>query len=162
MVHPTQGLLAGASILEGWGSRTPDFGQGVVKYYYILSYTGSMFGRGDFWQRNRIICPEVAVNDKFLPGKSIFFCEICLEKIKISRKFAWKNQIFLPGSTTQISNQIDAATYWRHFISVWVQNNSIGTITINAEACLCTEKGHLLFSRPTSQTQKSNNTNWSL
>ena len=37
------------------------------------------------------------------------------EKIEIFRNFAWKNRIFLPGSTTppQISNRIDAAG-WRH------------------------------------------------
>jgi len=47
----------------GWGSRHPDFGQGVVgrsgsrggrgrvvKYYYILSCTGSMFESGDVWR----------------------------------------------------------------------------------------------------------------
>jgi len=52
--------LAGASILGGWGSRTPRFwaegvvggrlgGRGrVVKYYYILLCTGSLFESGDF------------------------------------------------------------------------------------------------------------------
>jgi len=49
---------AGVSILGGLGSRPPDFGQGVVgvaggsrrvmKYYYILSCTGSVFKSGDF------------------------------------------------------------------------------------------------------------------
>ena len=34
---------------------------------------GSMFEIGDFWRENRIICPKVAVNDQFLPGKSNFF-----------------------------------------------------------------------------------------
>ena len=43
-----------------WRSRPPDFGQGgrggprgrgrVVKYYFILSCTGSMFERGDYWR----------------------------------------------------------------------------------------------------------------
>jgi len=33
-----------------WGREPPDFGQGVVKYYYmyILSCTGSIFESGDF------------------------------------------------------------------------------------------------------------------
>src|SRR6218665_321732 len=49
--------LSGASIL-GWESRPPDFGQEgrggrrghgrVMKYYYMLSCTGSMFESGDF------------------------------------------------------------------------------------------------------------------
>jgi len=47
-----------ASTLGVWGVATPDFGQGsggvtrgrgrVVKYYYILSCTESMFESGDF------------------------------------------------------------------------------------------------------------------
>ena len=61
-------------------------------------------------ERNRLICPEAAVNGQFLPMKSNYFSEnawknlsfseICLEKskifceIKIFRKFAWKNQFF--------------------------------------------------------------------
>jgi len=43
--------------------------------------------------RNRIICPDVAVNGQFLPGKSDFFS--IAWKILIIRKFAWKNRIFL-------------------------------------------------------------------
>jgi len=42
-------------------------------------------------KRNRIICPEVAINEQFLPGKSIFWLP---EKIEIFRKFAWKNRNF--------------------------------------------------------------------
>src|SRR6218665_2594997 len=41
----------GASILGDWGSRPLDFGQGAVKYYYILSCTGSMFESGDFLKK---------------------------------------------------------------------------------------------------------------
>src|SRR6218665_3749836 len=43
-------VLPGASIMGKLGSRLPDFGQGVVKYYYILSckLTGNMFESGDF------------------------------------------------------------------------------------------------------------------
>ena len=56
----THSLDSWASILRGLGVATPpDFGQGghggprggrgwVVKYYYILSCTGSMFESGDF------------------------------------------------------------------------------------------------------------------
>jgi len=58
-------------------------------------------------KRNRIICPEVAVNEQFLPGKSNGFLN-CLrkskffktlvklpEKIEISLKCARKIEIFL-------------------------------------------------------------------
>src|SRR6218665_818121 len=50
-------------------------------------------------KRNRIICPEVAVNEQFLPGKSNFIIftekiENLPEKIEIFLKFAWKNQTF--------------------------------------------------------------------
>jgi len=37
-------------------------------------------------ERNRIICPEVAANEEFLPGKLIFFK--LPEKIAIFQKFA--------------------------------------------------------------------------
>jgi len=43
--------ITGSSILEGGGRDLPHFGQGVlgvVKYYYILSCTASMFESGDF------------------------------------------------------------------------------------------------------------------
>jgi len=47
--------VPGASILGGWRIATPKImGRGlwgrvrVVKYYYILSCTGSMFQSGDF------------------------------------------------------------------------------------------------------------------
>jgi len=53
--------IAGASILGVWGSQPPDFGQvgrgvagrswgcgRVVKNYYTLLCTGSMFKSGDF------------------------------------------------------------------------------------------------------------------
>jgi len=58
------------------------------------------------FKRNRIICPEVAVNEQFLFGKSIFFklpekIEKFVEKSKffqtlagkviVFQKFAWKN-----------------------------------------------------------------------
>src|SRR6218665_3227547 len=52
-------------------------------------------------KRNRIICPEIAVNGQFLTGKLNFFLN-CLkkskffgnliEKIRIVFKFAWKNR----------------------------------------------------------------------
>src|SRR6218665_2983512 len=71
----------------GWGSRlsTPQIlgreswgvaggrreGRGrVVKYYYILSCIASMFE--SFKKSNRIICPGIAVNSQYLPGKSKF------------------------------------------------------------------------------------------
>jgi len=62
MYMPTAGYWCcqpGASI-RGLGVAPPDFGQGVaggsrrgVKYYYILSCTGSrsMFESGDFWRK---------------------------------------------------------------------------------------------------------------
>src|SRR6218665_1720782 len=101
----------------------------VVKYYYILSCTESMFESGDFLKRIRIICPKVAVNGQFLPGQSTFlklpekskffgnlpawknrnsFVKLP-EKIEMFRNIAWRNRFFLSVSTTpQISNLIDA------------------------------------------------------
>src|SRR6218665_281578 len=43
--------------------------------------------------RNRIICPKVAVNEQFLPGKSNFL--ICLEKSKFFKNLPGKIEIFL-------------------------------------------------------------------
>jgi len=60
-------------------------------------------------KRNRIICPEVAVNGQFLPGKSIFF-KNCLKKSKFFGNLLGKIKIFLTRiHDPQISNQIDVA-----------------------------------------------------
>ena len=74
-----------ASILGSWGSRPPDFGQGVVggrrggrvygSWSIIISYNVQ-----------EVIFPEVAVNGQFLP--------IIAWKIKISCEIAWKIEIF--------------------------------------------------------------------
>src|SRR6218665_2814822 len=64
----------------GLGGRDPQIlGRGVVDG----SCTGSMFESGDF---SRDI--EVAVNDPFLPVKSIY-CVKLREKIEIFRNFSW-------------------------------------------------------------------------
>ena len=60
-----------------------------------------------FLKRNRIICPEVAVNGQFLPGKSNFFK--LPEKVKIFGHLPGKNDFFTRIHDPQISNQIDAA-----------------------------------------------------
>jgi len=44
-------------------------------------------------KRNRVICPEVAVNGQFFCWKINFFK--LPEKIEIFRKFAWKIEIIL-------------------------------------------------------------------
>src|SRR6218665_2366272 len=94
-------------------------------------------------KRNRIICPEVAVNGQFVEKSNFFNCLkkiknfrkfACktlysflnlLEKIEIFRKFACRNRFFLPGSTTpQISNQIDAAVAILLLISLWHHRRS--------------------------------------
>jgi len=43
-------------------------------------------------KRNRVICPEIAVNSQFLPGKLTFFVKLP-KKIEILWKFAL-NEIF--------------------------------------------------------------------
>ena len=45
-------------------------------------------------KRNRIICPEVAISEHFLPGKSIFVLKLP-EKIEIFQNFASENRICL-------------------------------------------------------------------
>ena len=77
-------------------------------------------------KRNRIICPRLAVNGQFLPGKSKFFMKLP-EKSKFFENLPGKIDFFklpekttlfenlpgkidfLPGSTNPRSNQIDAA-----------------------------------------------------
>src|SRR6218665_1218011 len=76
------------------------------------------------FKRNRIICPEVAVNGQFLPGKSKFVFDICLEN-KIFFNCLKKLKFIgnLPGTIEmfftrlhdpQISNQIDAVVHGRN------------------------------------------------
>jgi len=79
----------------------------VVKYYYILSCTGSTFESDDFWR-------EIAVNSQFVPDKSDIFVKLpkkskffgnlpwkiefffkLPKKIEIFWKFALKNRFFL-------------------------------------------------------------------
>ena len=84
-----------------WEVATPHFGQGVVG-------EGSWTGREillypimyrkyvrKWWllKRNRIICPEVAVNGQFVHGKSKSFVKL-LVKIESFRKFAWRIEFF--------------------------------------------------------------------
>src|SRR6218665_240938 len=115
-MHSSKGVNPG-----GWGvATTQDFGvegsQGVVgswtgreillylfmprKYMYVQKWL--------LLKRNRIICPEVAINGQFLPGKSNSFVKLH-RKIEISRKFTWKIEILLTRiHDPQISNQPDA------------------------------------------------------
>ena len=68
-----------------------------------------MFESRDFWRENRIICPEVAVNGQFLPGRSKVVLN-CLRKSKFFGNLPGKSNLLSPGSTTpKISNQIGAA-----------------------------------------------------
>ena len=66
-------------------------------------------------KRNRIICPEIAVNSQFMPrNQNVFvklpkklkfvgnllckidiFCEITWKKLKFFRNLPWKNRVFL-------------------------------------------------------------------
>ena len=71
----------------GLGGRNPRFWAGgrggsqggswrrgrVVKYILYLIMNRKYVRKWWLLQRNRIICPEIAVNSQFLPGKSIFF-----------------------------------------------------------------------------------------
>ena len=113
------------------GSRLPDFGQegrGSREIFINLFMYRKYVRKWWLLKRNRIICPEVAVNGQFfswkinillkLPEKvDIFrkfacknqnFCVKLPEKIKIFRKFAWEF-FFTRIHDPQISNQIDAA-----------------------------------------------------
>src|SRR6218665_190038 len=65
----------------------------MIKYYYILSCTGSMFESGGLLKRNRIIWPEVAVNSQFLVGKSKFSVK-SPKKSKFFGNLPWKINIF--------------------------------------------------------------------
>jgi len=80
----------------------------IIISYHVHRYRKYVW---KWWllKRNKIIWPEVAVNGQVLPVKLKCFVRLP-ENIEIFRKFASKNRITLPGSTTtQISNQIDAA-----------------------------------------------------
>ena len=63
-------------------------------------------------KRNRIICPEVAVNGQFLPGKSTLLVKLP-EKPKCFVNLPGKIKILLTRiHDPQISNQIDATATW--------------------------------------------------
>ena len=96
--------------MGAWGSRPPDFGQRVVGrsqgglqgvvgvvnglWNIIISCHVQECLKEVTLKRNRIICPEVVVNDQFLPEKSKFVFKLP-EKIKTFQKIAWKNRNFL-------------------------------------------------------------------
>src|SRR6218665_3571821 len=71
-----------------WGSQgvVGDRGR-VVKFYYGLSCTESMFESGD-------------LNEQFLPGKSTFFKDCLKKSSKFIGNFLEKSKFCLPGSTT--------------------------------------------------------------
>ena len=52
-----------------------------------------MFQRSWLLKRNWIICPEIAVNIQFMPGKSKFF-KITLKKLKLLKIWAEKIDFF--------------------------------------------------------------------
>ena len=92
----------------GLGIATPRFwtggswgSQGVVgSWNIVISYhvgLQEVCSKVVTLKRNRIICPEAAVNEKFLPGKSIFFK--LPEKSKFFKNLPEKVEIFqnLPG-----------------------------------------------------------------
>ena len=102
---------------QSWGVATPqNLGRGVVGGVAGGSWTGRKILLYLIMHRkyvrkwwllkiNRIICPEIAVNSQFLPGKSIFFgnlplklgilYKITFKKMEIFRKFALKNRFFV-------------------------------------------------------------------
>src|SRR6218665_1543712 len=61
------------------------------KYMYIYSKVVTL-------KRNRKICPEVAINEQFLPGKSKLFLN-CLKKSNIFENLMKKSKFFknMPG-----------------------------------------------------------------
>ena len=85
-----------------WGSRPSRFWAGGHgghrgswtgrKILYLIMYRKYV---RKWWllKRNRIICPEIALNSQFLPGKSKLFVKLP-KKIEIFRKFTLKNRIF--------------------------------------------------------------------
>src|SRR6218665_2388224 len=77
-------MVSWASFLGTLGGRDPQiFGKG----WWVVE-DGSHSTEG-----NRIICPEVGVNEQFLPGKSKFVLN-CLTEIEIFRNVPWKIEIF--------------------------------------------------------------------
>src|SRR6218665_1817708 len=128
-----EGRVAGGS-LESWTGRKI--------LLYLIMYR-EVCSKVVTLKRNRIICPEVAVNGLFLLGISIFLlpeknqnfrkfaCKTRYsfvklpEKIEIFRKFACRNRIFLTRiHDPQISNQIDAAIAILLLISLWHHRRS--------------------------------------
>ncbi len=57
----------------------------VIISYYVLKYVRKWC----LLKRNKIICPEVAINGQFLPGKSNFFVKLP-EKAKFFRNLPRK------------------------------------------------------------------------
>jgi len=92
------------SILGGWGVATPQIlgrgSWGVSRgswtgrkiLLYIIMYR-KCFRKWWLLKRNRITCPETAVNCQFLPEKSNFFVKLP-KKSKFFRNFPWKIEIF--------------------------------------------------------------------
>jgi len=88
----------------GWGSRPPEFVQGVVKgsINIIISYYRKYIRKWWLLKRNIIIRPEVAVNGHFcLENQN--FCKIALKnrnsseiflEYRISWEIAWKIRNF--------------------------------------------------------------------
>jgi len=72
-----------ARFLAGGVVGLVDWSWNIIISYHVQEVYSKVVNH---WRmkRNRIICPEVAVNEQFLP-----------EKIEISRKFAWKNRNFV-------------------------------------------------------------------
>ena len=129
---------------EVWGSRLPTFlaggregivargmvaggrmGRGrIVKYYYNLSCTGSMFESGEFWREVRIICSEGSCKyeicldkrkfkSKWLKtetfyGESNFFENLPCKILKFVGNLPWKIDFF-----TRIHNFPDFKPDWR-------------------------------------------------
>ena len=97
------------------GGRRGSLTGGKILLYLIMYtlYRKYMYVR-KWWllKRNRIICPEIAVNDQFLPGKFNFFVKLpekskCVENlpgqilcVKLAEKKSNFSLISLPGSTT--------------------------------------------------------------
>src|SRR6218665_3022023 len=95
----------------GWGSRSPRFWAGSrggsqdgswgswtgreILFYVIIQ---EVYSKVVTFERNRKICPEVAVNEQCLPGKSKLFLN-CLKNSKIFKNLPQKSKFFknLPG-----------------------------------------------------------------
>ena len=77
-------VVTGGSLGRTWTGRE--------KLLYLIMYKKNV-RKWSLLKKNRIICPAVAVNEQFLPGKSKFFGKLS-EKSNLFKNFFEEIEIF--------------------------------------------------------------------